>query len=102
MNVHQLGPSVARTVVTIGASLLCLDHLMSRAAHRSFNIRSRYGASAAHLAGRSRLQSSTQAAIMARRRWLCRGPEDTMRSATNLAAFARDYPAKPVRIIEPF
>ena len=25
-----------------------------------------------------------------------------MRSATNLAAFARDYPAKPVRIIEPF
>lgn len=28
--------------------------------------------------------------------------EDTMRSATNLAASARDYPAKPVRIIEPF
>ena len=25
-----------------------------------------------------------------------------MRSATNLAASARDYPAKPVRIIEPF
>jgi hypothetical protein len=28
--------------------------------------------------------------------------EDTMKSATNLAASARDYPAKPVRIIDPF
>src|ERR1700682_1938040 len=28
--------------------------------------------------------------------------EHTMRNATNLAASAQDYPAKPVRIIEPF